>query len=195
MKTKFALLVVGLISISLTAGATSYFGDIVDGGGEVTFGDDGGPILWGNLEFPSGSAQWGQQTAFTMQVDVGLVAGPDLGPGVVPYTQFISLSTDPAVTFSTAQLTLFVLADLFGENSWLSVGDSATIYTNDGSGWAPYAEAQVQELLGGDAYILTATIESFSDWGGIGDDPIIPDPSIVSIIGCGLLLLSRKLRS
>ena len=184
MKKTVLLVTSALLAISLGAHADIYTTEIQNGVGVLSFSGQG--ILAGQIEFSS--ITQGGVGNFTLEMGISLIPTPDLGAGT-PYTAFVSFDVVTAnVVFSDAILSMMVdptIAD------YVTVG---SMYRNDGTGWQEYGASVIQPLDG--FTVMQATgVSSFSDWGGWGNDPIIPDPSIVSIIGCGLLLLSKKLKS
>ncbi len=185
MKVTVFMLIAVLMTISIGASCDIFSTTIENNAGTLDFGGGGSAILAGELIFPN--ITWGSvQGSWDLEVDVNVLSAPDLGIGMA-YTQFLSLNIQNAggVSFDNATLTMLVIPEV-------SVGDSANLYFNDGSGWTLYPDSLLQNI-GGDVYVLQATgLNHLSEWGGWGDDPIIPDPATTSIIACGLLLLGGK---
>jgi len=184
-------LVVALLTISVAATAQNFNAAIENGQGTLEFGDPAGPILAGIVSFDDLS--FGATNSGLLEVHVEAIPAPDLGSGR-PYTQFVSIDVlNPGgVTFSDAVLTMMVDPSIAG---LVDLGTNGTMYYNDGSGWTPHPiPAVVTDIGAGYKVMQVGGLDHFSDWGGWGDDPLIPDPSVASIIGCGLLLLCKRLK-
>jgi hypothetical protein len=180
MKTKMLILVTTLVvSLSFAASAIIIPINISGGNGTVGFGG----IFEAN--FNNFTIDGGLNG--TLLLEVYLVEAPELSNGDVIYTDFIHLGiTNPVHTFGTVDASLMILPSL---STYLGEGDSINIYRN-GEVWTT---VQIDDT--GDGLYATVTgITEFSIWGGGGDDPTIPDPATASIIGCGLLLMARKLK-
>ena len=180
MKTKVLVLITVLVlSLGFAASAIIIPIDISGGNGSVGFGG----IFEANFNnFTIDGALDG-----TLLLQADIVGAPTLSNGDIIYTDFIDLSiTNPIYTFGTVDATLKILPSL---EPYLGEGDDINIYRN-GEIWTTVQIADTGDGL----YASVTGITEFSIWGGGGDDPTIPDPATASIIGCGLLLMARKLK-
>lgn len=180
MKTKFLVLTTALIlSLSFAASAIVIPINISGGNGSIGFGG----IFEAN--FNNFTVDGGPNG--TLLLEAYVVAPPVLPDGNIIYTDFIHLAiANPVYTFGTVDASLKILPFL---EQYLSVGDSIDVYRN-GSVWTT---VQIEDT-GSGLYATVSGITGFSVWGGGGNDPTIPDPATASIIGCGLLLMARKLK-
>ena len=188
------IVIAAILCMSFAVGATDYSVAIQGGSnqyGAFDFSDVDPDLVLGTLEFVG--AQWGLVDTFDLAITIEALSDEevDLGEGLAAYTKFLSFDITNGgtpVTFDHALLTL-------------GVGTSISDYVNDGlmyysdDGGATWSSQAANVLTLGNIKVMQATITQFSIWGGGGDDPTIPDPSIASIIGCGLLMLSRKFKA
>ena len=186
------IVIAAILCMSFAVGATQYPVDILGGNnqyGPLDFSDVDAELLLGTLEFVG--AQWGIVDTFALTMDISVVENVQLSSGQAPYTKFLNFditNSGAAVTFDSALLTLAVNGDIPDY-----VNEGVMYYSNDGGAtWSSQAAMMIDF---GDIRVMQATINNFSIWGGGGDDPTIPDPSIASIIGCGLLMLCRKFKA
>ena len=183
------IVIAAILCISLAVGATTFNANINAGSGALDFSDVPSGLLVGMIDFSNSNAQWGVQDTFILNMDVAVVSAPNLGSGQTAYTSFLSLDVLNAggVTFDSAVLTIMVYGSLAND-----VTQGLMYYSGDGGVTWNSQAAQIIDF--GGVKVMQTTINHFSIWGGGGDDPTIPDPSIASIIGCGLLMLSRRFK-
>jgi hypothetical protein len=182
------ILIAAIVCMSFAVGATIFDADIAAGSGVLDFSDVPSGLLVGNIEFTN--AQWGLVDTFVLSMDIAAVSAPDLGVGQTAYTSFLNLGvlSPVGLTFDSAILTIMIdecLCDV--------VVEGLMYYSDDGGVTWNAQTAQIVDIDGVKA--IQTAISHFSIWGGGGDDPTIPDPSIASIIGCGMLMLGRRFKS